>query len=64
VGTKFDVGSVEQLIDEDTGEVLDEEMTKIATIQVTDVKEKIAYCKAVGGGGNKIKKGMSVHPAE
>ena len=64
VGNKFDVGSVEQLIDEDTGEVLDEEMTKITTLEVTKVKEKIAYCKAIGGGGNKVKKGMTVHPAK
>ncbi len=63
VGNKFDVGSVEQLIDEDTGEVLDEEMTKIGTLEVTKVKEKIAYCKTVGGGKS-IKKGMTVHPSE
>ncbi len=62
IGTRFDVGSVEQLIDEDTGEVLDEEMTKIATLEVTKVKEKIAYCKTLSGGG--VRKGMSVHPAE
>lgn len=63
VGTKFDVGSVEQLVDDDTGEVLDEEMTKIATLEVTKVKEKISYCKALHGGSG-IKKGMTVHPAE
>ncbi len=62
VGTKFDVGSVEQLVDEDTGEVLDEEMTKIATLEVTKVKEKVSYCKTLSGGG--VRKGMSVHPAE
>jgi curli biogenesis system outer membrane secretion channel CsgG len=64
VGAKFDVGSVEQLVDEDTGEVLDEEMTKVATIEVTQVKEKIAYCKPIGRGADKVKKGMSVHPSE
>jgi curli biogenesis system outer membrane secretion channel CsgG len=64
VGNKFDVGSVEQLIDEDTGEVLDEEMTKVATVVITKVKEKIAYCKAIGSKGKKVKKGMTVHPSE
>lgn len=64
VGTKFDVGSVEQLVDEDTGEVLDELMTQIATLQVTAAKEKLAYCKLVGGDGAKIEKGMTVHPSK
>jgi curli biogenesis system outer membrane secretion channel CsgG len=63
VGAKFNVGAVEQLIDEDTGEVLDEEMTTVGTVEVTKVKEKIAYCKPVGAVKG-IKKGMSVHPAE
>ncbi len=62
VGTKFDVGSVERLVDEDTGEVLDEDINKIATLEVTKVKEKVSYCKTLSGGG--VKKGMSVHPAE
>ncbi|MDY6952499.1 MAG: CsgG/HfaB family protein, partial [Thermodesulfobacteriota bacterium] len=63
VGAKFDVGTVEQLVDEDTGEVLDEEITRIGTIEVTKVKEKIAYCKALSGG-DMVKKGMTLHPAE
>lgn len=63
VGAKFDVGSVEQLVDEDTGEVLDEEMTKIGSIEVTRVKEKIAYCAPVGCNASKIKKGMTIHPS-
>lgn len=64
IGAKFDVGSVEELVDEDTGEVLDSSMTKVATIQVTEVKEKIAYCQAAGGGADKVKKGMTVHPSK
>ena len=63
VGAKFDVGTVEHLVDEDTGEVLDEEITKIGTIEVTKVKEKIAYCKPLCGG-DMVKKGMTLHPAE
>ncbi|KJS31408.1 MAG: hypothetical protein VR64_11390 [Desulfatitalea sp. BRH_c12] len=64
VGNTFDVGSTEQLVDEDTGEVLDEEMDLIATIQVTEVKEKLAYGKVIRGSGDRIQKGMSVHPAK
>ena len=64
VGNRFDVGSVEILLDEDTGEVLDEEMTKVATIEVVKVKEKICYCRPISAGCNNLKKGMAVHPAE
>jgi len=64
VGTRFDVGGVETLVDEDTGEVLDEEMTKVATIKVTKVKEKISYCTPIGSTGDGITKGMSVHPLD
>jgi curli biogenesis system outer membrane secretion channel CsgG len=64
VGYKFDVGYAEQLVDEDTGEVLDEEMTQVGTLQVTDVKEKIAYCKVLSGDVNQIQKGMTVHPSK
>ncbi len=59
VGQKFSVGDAEELVDEDTGEVLDVEMTKVGVIEVTSVKEKIAYCKALEGG-DKIQKGMSI----
>jgi len=63
VGTTFNVGTVEELVDDDTGEVLDTELTTVARIEVSRVKEKIAYCKA-SEGGDKLKKGMSVFPAE
>jgi hypothetical protein len=59
VGTKFSVGTVEELVDPDTGEVLDSEMTQIGTLVVTKVKEKIAYCSAESGK-DAIKKGMTV----
>jgi len=62
-GMKFKVGSIEELVDEDTGEVLDVDMTEVGTVEVTQVKEKIAYVKALSGG-DKIEKGMSVFPAE
>lgn len=59
VGKEFKVGGVEELVDPDTGEVLDSEMTEVGTIKVTSVKEKIAYCSPLAGQEN-IKKGMSV----
>ncbi len=41
VGRQFKVGGVEELVDPDTGEVLDSEMTEVGTIKVTKVKEKL-----------------------
>lgn len=58
-GTQFSVGSVEELVDPDTGEVLDSEMTQVGTLVVTSVKEKISYCSAESGQPA-IKKGMTV----
>jgi curli biogenesis system outer membrane secretion channel CsgG len=63
IGQKFKVGSTEQIVDPDTGEVLDVDMKQIGLIEVTEVKEKTAYCKALEGGG-KIEKGMSLQFAE
>jgi hypothetical protein len=62
VGSRFDVGQAEELVDNDTGEVLDTEMTKAGTVEVTEAKEKISYLKAITGA-DKIQKGMTVHPA-
>jgi len=58
MGQTFDVGESTVLRDPGTGEVLDYTMEKAGTIQVTQVKEKIAICKVVNGSG--IKKGMTV----
>ncbi len=63
VGQKFTVGSVEELVDEDTGEVLDVDITQAGVLEVTEVKEKIAYCKALEGG-DKIEKGMTIQPVD
>jgi len=59
VGKVFNVGEVEDLIDPDTGELLDSEMSVVGAIKVTKVKEKIAYCKPIDGA-NGVSKGMSV----
>lgn len=58
VGREFKVGEIEELVDPDTGEVLDAEMTQVGTIKVTNVKEKIAYCKPTSGSG--FSKGMTI----
>ena len=60
VGQKFQVGSTEDLVDPDTGEVLDSEMTTVGTTVVTETKEKIAYCTPLSGAA----KGMSVVPVQ
>ncbi len=57
-GMQFKVGSVEELVDPDTGEVLDSEMTVIAELESDEVKDKITYCKILSGTG--IEKGMTV----
>lgn len=59
VGKVFNVGEIEELIDPDTGELLDSEMSVVGAIEVTKVKKKIAYCKALNGV-NGMSKGMSV----
>ena len=60
VGQKFDVGTSEDLVDPDTGEVLDSEMKTVGAIEVTEAKEKIAYCTALAG----VEKGMSITPVK
>ena len=58
MGQAFDVGKSEILRDPDTGEVLDQSLEKVGTIQVVKVKEKLSICKVVNGQG--ITKGMTV----
>jgi curli biogenesis system outer membrane secretion channel CsgG len=58
-GQIFSVGSVDELRDPDTGELLDVSMETVGTIVVQTVKEKISICKISEGTG-KIAKGMSV----
>ena len=63
VGREFRVGGVEELVDPDTGEVLDSDMTEVGRIKVTKVKEKIAYCAPLAGAEN-MQKGMTVFPVD
>ena len=60
VGMQFDIGKVEEVVDDDTGEVLDSDMKKLGTVTVTEVKEKVAYTTPLEGA----QKGMGVHPAK
>jgi len=60
VGVKFDVGNIEEVVDEDTGEVLDREMSKVGTVTVTEVKEKVSYTTPLDGA----EKGMGVRLAK
>ncbi|MCF7837078.1 MAG: CsgG/HfaB family protein [Candidatus Marinimicrobia bacterium] len=60
-GMRFKVGQSEELVDPDTGEVLDVDFTTVGAIEVTEVREKIAYAQAVSGG-DQIAKGMTVAP--
>ncbi len=62
-GMRFDVGQAEEIVDEDTGEVLDSSLTVVGQIEATEVKEKVATCKPLKGG-DAIAKGMAVFPAK
>jgi curli biogenesis system outer membrane secretion channel CsgG len=61
VGQKFMVGEVEVIRDPDTGEVLDEDMTEIATLEVSQVKEKLSICSVTSGDADAVAKGMAIH---
>jgi len=60
-GQRFVVGDVEVLRDPDTGEVLDESMTEIASLQVDQVKEKLSICSVTSGDAAAVGKGMTIH---
>jgi hypothetical protein len=60
-GQRFLVGEVEVLRDPDTGEVLDESMTQVATLACDQVKEKLSICSVEMGNAADVTKGMTVH---
>lgn len=60
-GQTFAVGEVEVIRDPDTGEVLAEDMTKLARLKASDVKEKLTICTVVDGDAGAVEKGMKVH---
>lgn len=61
VGQAFTVGEVEVLRDPDTGEVLDESMTEVARLTVSQVKEKLSICDVTSGNAAAVGKGMTIH---
>ena len=61
VGQTFTVGEVEVLRDPDTGEVLDESMTEVARLTVSQVKEKLSICDVTSGNKAAVAKGMTIH---
>jgi curli biogenesis system outer membrane secretion channel CsgG len=61
VGQSFTVGDVEVLRDPDTGEVLDESMTEVARLTVSQVKEKLSICDVTSGDTAAVAKGMTIH---
>ena len=64
VGQQFIVGTTEVIRDPDSGEVLDTNVTEVARLEVTDVKEKLSYARITKGSPTSVRKGMGVHPAQ
>lgn len=62
-GQQFKAGKSERVEDPDTGETLDWWIEETATIEVTELKDKIAYCKVVSSKGD-IDKGMKISPVK
>jgi len=60
-GQQFKVGEVEVIRDPDTGEVLAEDMTILATISADKVMEKLSICSVTEGDAAAIEKGMAIH---
>jgi curli biogenesis system outer membrane secretion channel CsgG len=61
IGQNFTVGEVEILRDPDTGEVLDESMTQVARLTVSQVKEKLSIADVTSGEVSAVAKGMTIH---
>ena len=60
VGQSFTVGEVEVIRDPDTGEVLDESMTEVARLRVSQVKEKLSIAEVTTGDAAAVSKGMTI----
>ncbi len=57
----FQVGEVEVLRDPDTGEVLDESLTQVATLMVDEVREKLSICSVKSENVAAVRRGMTIH---
>jgi curli biogenesis system outer membrane secretion channel CsgG len=60
-GQQFKAGKSERVEDPDTGETLDWWIDETATLEVTELKDKMAYCKIVSSKGA-VEKGMKFTP--
>lgn len=61
VGQTFVVGDAEVIRDPDSGEVLDNSLTEVATLSCDQVKEKLSICTVKSGKAAAVRKGMAVH---
>jgi len=61
VGQTFTVGEVEVIRDPDTGEILDESMTAVASLSIDQVKEKLSIASVTSGSASAVAKGMTIH---
>lgn len=59
-GQQFVVGGTEVIRDPSTGEVLDEFVSEIATIQCNTVREKLSICSVVSGDAGAVAQGQGV----
>lgn len=59
-GQQFDVGSGLEIVDPDTGEVLDVIVDTIGTIQATEVRERLSICEIPDG--LTVEAGMAIYP--
>jgi curli biogenesis system outer membrane secretion channel CsgG len=62
-GQKFTAGKADRVEDPDTGETLDWWVEEAAILEVTELKDKMAYCKIVSSKGD-IVKGMKITPSK
>ena len=61
LGQTFVVGETEVIRDPDTGEILDEEVTELASLRANKVKEKLSICSVASGNAKAVRKGMAIH---
>lgn len=59
-GQEFDIGSVLEITDPDTGEVLDRFVESVGTVRAVQVRERLTICEAPEGV--EIEAGMMVQP--
>ena len=59
-GQTFRVGVADVIRDPETGEVLDENLTEVAQLQVETVKEKLSICAVTNGDLASIERGMRI----